>query len=219
MTAKSDADRLDEILKALDFSGWVNLSVDAERILLKVAKDGAEQALEQIGFDATPEITDQLNEASEEFARDRGAELVGMKVNADGTLSPNPDARWAITDSTRELLRSDVEAAIDEGLSTADLAARLEEGYAFSDARAETIARTEVARADVEGNLAAYRESGVISGKQWILGSEHAGEDECNDAADMGVVGLEDDFGGIGDPPAHPNCECDVLPVLAEEAE
>jgi hypothetical protein len=108
----------------------------------------------------------------------------------------------------------DITDAIEEGTSTDDLADQLEENYAFSEARAETIARTEVATADVEGNLQAYRDSGVVEGKEWILGSEHPDIGcECEDAADMGVVPLDDDFGGIGDPPAHPNCECDMLPV------
>jgi hypothetical protein len=115
------------------------------------------------------------------------------------------------------MLRAAVADAIEEGTSTADLAAALEESYAFSEDRAETIARTELARADVEGNLTAYRDSGVVEGKEWILGSEHGDADECDEAAAMGVVPIDDDFGGIGDPPAHPNCACDVLPVLATD--
>jgi len=177
-------------------------------------------AFAQIGLtDPATDITDQVNERAVAWARERAAELVGMRRLEDGTLVPNPNAEWTIAENTREMLRGTVVDAIEQGTSTADLAAQLTESYAFGDARAEAIARTELARADVAGNMEAYRGSGMVSGKQWVLGSEHGEPDECDDAAALGVVALDDDFGGIGDPPAHPNCVCDVLPVLAEEAE
>ena len=42
--------------------------------------------------------------------------------------------------------------------------------------------------------------------------------DECVANAEQGAIGLEDEFlSGDDAPPAHPNCRCDVLPVLIEE--
>jgi hypothetical protein len=157
--------------------------------------------------------------AAAEWAKERAVDLVGMRRQADGTLVANPDARWAITESMREQLRGDVVQAIEDGRSTEALAEELEESYAFSGAGADTIARTEVARADVQGNLAGYAASGLVSGKRWLLGSEHGADDvdECDTPAALGVVPLDDDFGGIGDPPAHPNCVCDVIPALQED--
>jgi hypothetical protein len=218
-TAKSDDDRVEMILGELDFDGWVTIVVDGEKILVHVTVDGSGEAIAQIGKKLTPILTDQVNEAAVEWARERAAEMVGMRINVDGELVPNPNAEWAITDSTRELLRGDVASAIEEGLSPADLADRLAASYAFSDDRAMTIARTEIANADVQGSLIAYRESGVVSGKELVLSDAHDDPDECDDAAAMGVVPIDDDFGGLGDPPYHPKCECDVLPVLAEEDE
>lgn len=203
------------ILDALKFGGWASLTPEAERILLLISEDGAKVALAQIGVPLTPEITDQVNEAAVAFARARGAELVGMRWEGD-ILVPNPNAAWAITDSTREMLRGDITRAMQEGWSNDDLAAELADNYAFSDARAMMIARTETASADIQGNLAGYRESGVVEGKESILSDNHAVYDECDDAASMGVVPLDSDFGGLGDPPYHPNCACDVLPVLAD---
>lgn len=216
-TKKAEGDPADQILPDLNFDGWVTLIIDGESILVHIIVDGSGQAFAQVGADLTPELTDQVNEAAVAWAKDRAAEMVGMKYLEDGSLVENPAAEWAITESTRELLRADVKAAIEEGLSTDELAARLAESYAFSDDRAEMIARTEIANADIEGSLIAYRESGVVDGKEWLLSSEHNEPDECDDAADMSPVPLDDDWGGIGDPPVHPNCECDIIPVLAEE--
>jgi hypothetical protein len=112
-------------------------------------------------------MLDQVNEAAVEWASERAAELVGMKYERPtARWCPTRTRRWAITDSTRELLRGDVAAAIDEGLSPAELADRLEESYAFSSTIAPmTIARTEIADADIQGSLIAYRESGVVDRK------------------------------------------------------
>lgn len=208
--------KVQAILDQLDFSTWEKLQSDVADILISITQDGIGAGFDQIGFAATADIVDQVNAKAVEWAKDRSAEMVGMTFDDDGNLVANPDAEWAITESTRDMLRGSVASAIENGTSTSDFADELEAEYAFSGDRAELIARTEIARADVEGNLMAYRDSGTVSGKEWALGSEHIDDDECDDAANMGVVPLDDDFGGLGDPPAHPNCVCDVLPVLAE---
>jgi hypothetical protein len=193
---------------------------DIEQILLDVFGDGIAVANDQIGVVGVS--VDQVNEDAVDYARERAAELVGMRYDADGQLVAQPERRVGDHRLDARHAARDIVDAIEEGTSTDDLADQLEENYAFSEARAETIARTEVATADVEGNLQAYRDSGEVEGKEWILGSEHPDIGcDCEDAADMGVVPLDDDFGGIGDPPAHPNCECDILPVLtaADDAE
>lgn len=134
---------------------------------------------------------------------------------ADGELVPNPSAQWRIDEGTREMLRSAVTEALEAGWSNDKLADALADSHAFSEQRAEMIARTETARADVEGNLAGYRALGVQR-KQWL-----ASEDACEDceALDGQAVGIDDSFGehgGFG-PPAHPLCRCDLLPVLDDE--
>ena len=92
----------------------------------------------------------------------------------------------------------------------------LEENYAFSEARAETIARTETANADCQGNLAVYKESGVVAQKQWIVGAGCC--DECQEL-DGEIVDLDDNFStGDDAPPAHPNCRCDYVPLIDEQA-
>jgi uncharacterized protein with gpF-like domain len=192
---------VDAILEKLNLD-WGDLTPELQQAIIRIATDGVSVAFDQIGVTPSIDVLQQANAKAIEYAQQRAGELVTM-----------------IADSTREMIRSDVTTALEEGMSSADLADALEARYAFSADRAETIARTELAIADVQGNLAAYRASGVVSGKEWVLGSEHDEMDECDDAADLGVVDLDDDFGGLGDPPAHPNCVCDVLPVLSDESD
>ncbi len=196
----------------LDWSAIIALSASA---IATAAKDGGAQALLQISV-SDEGITNQVNRRAVEFAQSRGAELVGMR-KVGGEFVTNPDARFAITDSTRESLRSHVTQAIEEGWSNDRLQTALEDSYAFSADRAETIARTETAKADVQGNLIAYKESGVVEGKQSILGSEHGEDDydECNVNAEEGVIPLDQSFSSGDDgPPYHPGCICDCIPVV-----
>jgi SPP1 gp7 family putative phage head morphogenesis protein len=190
------------ILDQLDLGAFDVLTPEVQAVIEQVLKDAGSEALQQVGIDDQG-ITDVVNQNAVDYAKDRAAELVSR-----------------ISDSTREMLRSDIAQALDEGWSNDDLADALADNYGFSDDRAETIARTETAYADVQGNLDAYRESGVVSLKQWITG------DGCCDACDEldGVtIGLDDTFNADGDeidgPPYHPNCRCDVIPVLADESD
>jgi F like protein len=115
----------------------------------------------------------------------------------------------------RELLSN----SIDDGVTPSELADKIQGLGAFSDARAMTIARTELAFAYVQGNVQGWKDTGQVSGKRWILGDLHDEPDECDDCADAGDVGIDDDFvDGIDYPPAHPNCICDVLPVLVDQS-
>lgn len=79
--------------------------------------------------------------------------------------------------------------------------------------RAMTIARTEIMRANSQGRKAAW-DQGLTGGwisptsqKEWI-----AEDDACDICAEINGmhVGIQDDF-PAGEPPAHPNCRCDVL--------
>jgi SPP1 gp7 family putative phage head morphogenesis protein len=143
-----------------------------------------------------------LNPAAASFSRTRGAELVTQ-----------------IEETTRAGLQAIIERAFQEGSSPAELAGEIRDSYEFSEARSEMIARTELAFAHVQGTLEGWRESGVVNGKSVILSNDHPEADECDDAAELGVVPLEDDFGGLGDPPFHPFCECDELPEVIASAD
>ena len=212
-----DVSRLGRILEAINTNDWAALAGDVQNILEAVTRDGSITALAQIGIkDAGEELVNLLNDKALDYSKERSAELVGMKY-VDGELVENPDAEWAISESTREMVRSDVARAIEEGMSNDDLADLLAENYAFSDERAEMIARTETAFADVAGNMTAYRESGVVESKEWLVGDGCC--ELCQEMEGIGPIPLDENFpndGGDG-PPLHPMCRCTVIPVVSEE--
>jgi len=211
---KVEAYEVQQVLDQIDFAEWAVLVGDIEAILTQMAQNGVDVAAMQVGAAVS---TDLANEKAIAYARRRAAEMVGMRW-VDGVLQQNPSAKWAITEGTRNYLRDLVAQAMENGWSNDRLAEEVLASRAFSAERAETIARTETARADVEGNMATYRESGVVNRKRWIVGAGC-----CPDCQTMEGVeaDLDDDFNYLGEaidaPPAHPNCRCDVVPIIESE--
>ena len=201
---KSDADIVKKILATLNFD---DVSVDiVDSItpeLIRAFKQAGIFGVGQVGFSATGEITKQLDTLAFAYAEARGGELI-------------KDLAGTTEDAMKSLLNN----AVEEGMSSQKLSDHIEELGAFGEARADMIARTELAFAHVEGNVEGWRQTGEVEKKESILGDLHDVEDECDDCADAGAVGLEDDFiPGYSQPPYHPNCLCDLLPVLSEQAD
>ena len=171
--------------------------------LLRTYKAAGMYGLAQVTFDATPSIVNHLDQAALNYAEERGAELV---KDLAGT--------------TREALRDVITDAVKDGWSPDRLSERIEGMGVFGEARADTISRTELAFAHVQGNVAGWKESGRVEGKQSILGDLHDIYDECDECAEAGVVPMDDDFvPGYDFPPYHPNCICDIVPVLKIDEE
>jgi len=212
------AQRAADVLEQLDMDDWTDLIVVAQPLLEDMAREGSRSALEQIGFSADAKVEALLEGKTTDWAAQRSAELVGRRRLDDGTLVENPNAVWRIDASTREQLRSLTEDALAEGWSADELKAAVRESGAFSASRAETIARTEIAHADMAGAMAGYRASGVVRGKVWSTAADDRVSDECQACADAGEIGLGDLFpGDVDAPPLHPRCRCSVLPVLEGE--
>lgn len=199
--SKAGADDHDhEVKHAADAADYSALESAIEPQLHVIARDGARAGLEQVGVthDQLETMLLQSNAAASDWASDHAAELVK-----------------GLDETTRERVSELVQQALDEGWSNDQLADALTEDSAFDDSRAEVIARTETAAADVQGSLIGWKESGVVASKEWKTGGACC--DECADL-DGETVPLDEDFPD-GDPPLHPNCRCDVLPVLSEEEE
>jgi hypothetical protein len=159
-------------------------------------------------------ITSLVNEDAVRFANERAAELIGRKW-IDGKLADNPDAKWAITDTTRDGIRKLVAQAEEQGQSVQQLAKAIRESALFSADRASRIAQWELGYSANNGNLIAWKRSGVVNKKRWRLGSEHEICDECDANVKAGAIGLDDEFpSGHICPPAHVGCPCTCLPVI-----
>lgn len=200
-------------LSGIVWKGWEEIQDLFGKQLALSAKLGVKGAYAQLNLD-NKDLLNLANEDAIKFAEQRAAELVGKQIR-DGQVVDNPNPDYSIEDATREMIRADVTTAMEQGLSNDDLAAMLEENYAFSELRAETIARTETAFADCQGNMVVYRDSGVVDKKRWIVGADCC--PECEEV-DGEIVDLDENFSnGIDAPPAHPNCRCDFIPILNED--
>jgi hypothetical protein len=194
------------IVNSLDLKGWEVLVNGASKILQDVAQASGHDALLTVGIadDEARNLFDVVDSDASAFADARGAELVGMRYDADDNLVVNPNPEYAITDGTREFLRGLVSEAIDTGMSANQLADAVQASYAFSDTRAEMIGRTEIARAQEQGHLAGWKASDVVETVSIILGSEHDIDDECNDMVDGSPYPIDE----VEMPPYHTNCVC-----------
>lgn len=138
-----------------------------------------------------------------------------MKYDADGNLVPNPRAKMAITEATRSRLRTLETQAFEAGLSPAQLETQIE-SVINDPVRARLIANTDLAMAQTDASLTAWEESGLVTGRIWLLSNDHEIEDLCNDNAEAGVVPLGEDFpSGHRTCPGHPGCSCDCAAIVA----
>ena len=142
----------------------------------------------------------------------------------------------SVSDSLAERVSNIIRIGIEETATGTDVIGLLEEA-GFDENRAQTIARTESARAYTDGQNAAWEASGVVKGKTWLV-SPYACE-FCEAAAKQfgeKSVGVTDafyergatitgasgatmalDFDDTSGPPLHPNCRCSLLPVIDYE--
>lgn len=205
---KSVESEIEAMLDELGLDGWTDIVATVDEGLLDVMLATNAATLTQLASSDGNLLV--VNELAKEFAERRAAELVGMRYDKNGDLVVNPDAEWAITDSTRNRLRQLITDAFKKGITPQELADSIEEDYAFSSSRALTIARTEVSRAHTRASLNAATESGVVSGKRNLLSSSHAVEDDCDLATEDGTIPLDQPFSGSGEliSPHHPLCTC-----------
>lgn len=167
--------------------------------LAVVATDGVSLAMAQVGG-TSDDILAQANENAVKWAKEHSAEMVTN-----------------ISDTTKDALADLISKAMEEGWSNDELAEQIETNFKFSPERADMIARTETAAADVQGNRIAYEESGLVDSWQWITAGDEKVSDECQ--ANNGEIR---EFGeafpsGATEVPGHPLCRCDLLPVFRKD--
>lgn len=207
-----DPDKIaDEIYAALA-AEFLTLPDKIEAEIRRAGEAGARKGLSEIG-ETDSGMIQEVNTLARDFAKERAAELVGMRITEDGELIQNPNAEWAITETTRLRLREIVKNAFGKETTMEEFIQAIQDADIFSEYRAEMIARTETALAQTNGNFEAWKVTGAVKSVTWLLSDDHETPDEC-DENDGEVVAFGDLFSS-GDrmPPAHPNCWC----VLAAE--
>lgn len=173
------------------------LSEDSSRIALDAVGDSETE------FTITPSVQRKITNRIQHFAQETDKE-------------------------TRRLLRETLGEGIQNNESRADLVLRVE--GVFRDAkgwRAERIANTEVSYLSNEAALESYKQSSVVTGKEWV--TEPGCCQYCS-AMEGRVVELDTPFASFGEsvggtrggflpinyetiqhPPLHPNCRCDII--------
>ena len=102
--------------------------------------------------------------------------------------------------------------ALAKGETPASVRAELEDLLDDSD-RALTIAQTEMSSAVSVASRELYEESGAEL-VEWIVADPC---DLCQENADVSPIGIGDVFpSGDTEPPAHPNCVCDIAPYVVD---
>jgi hypothetical protein len=184
-------------------------------------KESGYEMLVDLGLGDDIARTDYVDTRAVAYAESRGAELVGKRRLDSGEIIENPVKDWSIADATRDMLRTTVRAGVEEGWSSQRLADEIESSFAFSEARAETIARTELAFAATASHRDVAAETGAVA-KRNLLGSEHDSDvpdgDECNDATEAGIIGINEELvPGYQNAPFHPRCVCDTEYIYADD--
>lgn len=129
--------------------------------------------------------------------------------------------KTTLTDKIAETSRSqvaEIEAqAAREGWSVTERVARYQEIFTtWSTSRAELVATTMSTACYERGNIAAWKASGEVDRKEWLVAPENACP-ECEALAGM-VVGIDEEFApGVLHPPAHGRCRCASAPVIREQ--
>jgi hypothetical protein len=190
-----------------------------------MADAGARAMLESLqGF---PEVADILKDSDEAEANPLA---VRAAQNAADRMS------LSVSDNAARNIADSVARGIEEGQSIDEIADAIAESRGISRERATMIARTESAYAYTEGRLEAAKESGVVTGKRWLLSPDAC--QFCEAAARQygeKTIPLDTPFYTVGTTltgtagskmrltyrdvqgaPLHPNCRCDVIAVTAQ---
>lgn len=191
--------------------------------LERLTKDTGARVLAQLGVMDQEELVDQVNDRAVEMARDHAADLVGKRW-VDGELVDNPNAEYAIDDTTRDMLRATIADGLEQNLGRDEIIDSIVDSYGFSEERAELIAVTEIARANSDAALMGYRaardEAGVNSKKVWLTAEDDlVDEDVCVPNGDAGPIDLDDAFpSGDDAPPGHPRCRCALSAAVEDDS-
>ena len=140
---------------------------------------------------------DYLDEKAAKYAKERGAELIGTNENA-----------WSVEQTTRDEVNRMLQTAMDEGWSPQKFADQLTQAGLFGEARAEVIARTEVAIAQNYGQSETYQEMGFS--RVYIQDGDC---DICQevDGKVASIAWLQEN------PVGHPNCVRSCSPAPDDE--
>jgi hypothetical protein len=143
-----------------------------------------------------------------------GNRAAALLVNKPRGLSTLLDSRGVtiqgINRTTLDRIGTRLANALAQGLPPSEV--DLSDFFDDSE-RALAIAQTEMSRAVATASRQLYEESGVEL-VEWIVADPC---DLCQENADVSPIRIDDTFpSGDTEPPAHPNCVCDISPYVVD---
>ena len=213
--------------------------------IMRIAGEMGEPVIEQIEAIAMPYAQLMADAGAQAAISSLPKDVMQLeqmvRFTGDGDIFANPFAvqsarnaasRMAesVWGSISERTASAIAEGIERGDPLRDISERLED-FGFSRSRAEMIARTESAYAYTEGQIEAWKQTGVVVGKRWVLSPDAC--EFCEAASDeygSSPIALDESFYDKGDslegssqglmgfsyrsidgPPLHPNCRCALV--------
>jgi hypothetical protein len=144
-------------------------------------------------------------------AGNRAAALLVNKPRGLSTLLDNRGVTiQGINRTTLDRIGTRLATALAQGLPPSEV--DLSDFFDDSE-RALAIAQTEMSRAVATASRQLYEESGVEL-VEWIVADPC---DLCQENADVSPIRMDETFpSGDTEPPAHPNCVCDISPYVVD---
>jgi SPP1 gp7 family putative phage head morphogenesis protein len=180
--------------------------------------------LETILDGYTKQIVEQLNDPITQIFGIAGQEAL-QQINFSGVFNvTNPEVikfidkyllklSGVLNDTTLIAVKNIIKEGLTDGSTIQEIADRINASPEFSPVRSTMIARTETANSYINGEIVAWKQSGVVDRKQWI--SSPGACDICK-ALNGKQVGLDEKFGeGWFNSLPHPSCRCDNLAILS----
>lgn len=194
---KDASDNVDDTLNSYDWSNWQVTIEAALPLLTEAFLLGANDVSAFLAAD----LLTGTDPRALDYARKRAGKLIGTGKNPD----------YALDETTRQMLHDTLVQQFEQGpQSIEDLAAVIQNDYAFSESRATTIARTETGTAYNIGTITRYRDVGITK-VQVFDGVDY--DDECANA-DGQIWDL--DY-AEEHPLQHPRCRRSYGPVFDDE--
>lgn len=183
---------------------------------------GHKSGLSQLGYayginKATPSMGDFIQSMSIDWSKwtpgnEAAAALLSPPNGLQTLLNASHTVIQSIDQTSYDRLGTQLASALSQGL-TMDDTASLISGVLDDPSRALTIAVTESARATTAASRAVYEDSGV----EYVTWLVAEGCDDCQENADAGPIPIDATFPtGDAEPPAHPNCMCDLSPYVVD---
>ena len=171
------------------------------------AQAGAYQTAANLGASLPSTLAESVPKAKA-AADARAAEMVGMDLQDDGSLTEAPGAQWAISTTAKDDVLNAIRQGIAEGWTPQQLEAVIQASVVWTPDHAELIADNEITRQQASGHLTSWFASGKVLEYAWTV-------------MDLGCCALCASFSALGPvkaghmfapliyaPGAHPFCRC-----------